>query len=230
MKHSFLIFILFVSITACTDKDNESNKRTSYEKGIELAAAGKFNKAQKAFTQALQDEEDKDTARQSLEVVNKILSQELQSKAATDFFKGIQFNNNGELLLAFNYFSNAIRTAPDFSTAYYERGIVNGRLNKFDRAVEDFSRVIELDPDDVFAYNNRGLARARGLKKYNEAIADFTKAVELDPQFAGAYDNRGIAYQMAGADKGKACADWKKACDLNRCNSYNLARKNSYCQ
>ena len=228
MKHSSLIFILFFAVTACTD--NVPNNLSSYEQGVAHAVTGKFVKAQESFTKALQDEADRDIARQSLEVVNKTLSEELQSKAATDFFKGIQFNNNGELLLAFNYFSNAIRTAPDFSTAYYERGIVNGRLNKFDRAVEDFSRVIELDPDDVFAYNNRGLARARGLKKYNEAIADFTKAVELDPQFAGAYDNRGIAYQMAGADKGKACADWKKACDLNRCNSYNLARKNGYCQ
>ena len=228
MKHYFLIFILFVAVTACSD--NAPNQLSSYEQGIELAAAGKFNKARKAFTQAVQDEEDKDTAQQSLEVVNKTLSQELHSKAAIDFFKGIQFSNKRELLHAFSYFSNAIKTAPDFATAYYERGIVNGRLNKFDRAVEDFSRVIELDPNDVFAYNNRGLARARGLKKYNEAIADFTKAVELDPQFAGAYDNRGIAYQMAGDDKVKACADWKKACDLNRCNSYNLARKNSYCQ
>jgi tetratricopeptide (TPR) repeat protein len=228
MKYYVLFFILFTAITACSD--NTQNDLSSYEQGVAYAAEGKLNKAQEAFTKALDDDEDKDTARQSLKVVNKTLSMELHSKAATDFFKGIQFNNNGELLLAFNYFSNAIRTAPDFSTAYYERGIVNGRLNKFDRAVEDFSRVIELDPDDVFAYNNRGLARARGLKKYNEAIADFTKAVELDPQFAGAYDNRGIAHQMKSDDKKRACADWKKACDLDRCNSYDLARKNGYCQ
>ncbi len=230
MKHSFLIFILFVSITACTDTDNESNKLTSYEQGIELAAAGKFNKAQKSFTKALQDEEDKDTARQSLDVVNKMLSQELHSKAAIDFFKGIQFSNKRELLHAFSYFSNAIRTAPDFATAYYERGIVNGLLNLYDKAVADFSRVLELNPDDVAAYNNRGLARARGLQEYHQAIADFTKAVELDPQFAEAFDNRAIAYQKASDDKGKACTDWKRACDLDRCNSYNLARQNGYCQ
>ncbi len=228
MKHYFLIFILFIAITACSD--NAPNDLSSYEQGVALAVAGTFNKAREAFTKALDDDEDKDAARQSLEVVNRTLSEELHSKAVIDFFKGIQFGNKGELLHAFNYFSNAIRTAPDFSTAYYERGIVNGRLNKFDKAVEDFSRVIVLDPHDVFAYNNRGLARARGLQQYNQAISDFTKAVELDPQFAEAYDNRAIAYQKADDDKVKACTDWKRACDLNRCNSYNLARQNGYCQ
>ena len=228
MKYGFLIYILFFAVTACSD--NAPKQLSSYEQGIELAAAGKFNKAHKAFTQALQDEEDKDTARQSLDVVNRTLSQKLHADAATAFFKGIQFSNKRELLHAFSYFSNAIRTSPDFANAYYERGIINGLLNYYDKAVEDFSQTLKLNPDDVAALNNRGLARARGLKQYDKAIGDFTKAIELDPQFAEAYDNRAIAYQKASDDKARACADWKKACDLNRCNSYNLARKNSYCQ
>ena len=228
MKHYFLIFILVVAITSCSN--NAPNGLSSYEQGVALAVAGKFEKAQAAFTKALQDEADRDIAQQSLVVVRESLSQRLDAQAAIDFFKGIQFSNKGDLLLAFSYFSNSIKKAPDFANAYYERGIINGRLNLYDKAVADFSKAIELHPQDRDAYNNRGLALARGLKEYNQAIADFTKAVELDPQFAEAYDNRAIAYRMAGNDKLKACADWKMACDLNRCNSYNLARQNGYCQ
>ncbi|UCH81044.1 MAG: tetratricopeptide repeat protein [Nitrospiraceae bacterium] len=228
MKYYLILFILVFSLTACSD--DMLSDSSSYEQGIALAAAGNLNKAEAAFREALNDEADKNAAEQSLAVIRESLSQNIQSQVAVDFFKGIQYGNNGEPELAFSYFSKAIKTAPDFANAYYERGIINGRLNLYKKAVGDFTKVIELNPDDVAAFNNRGLARARGLKKYDEAIADFSKAVELDPQFAEAYDNRGIAYRMAGNDKVKACADWKKACDLNRCDSYNLARQNGYCQ
>jgi tetratricopeptide (TPR) repeat protein len=228
MKHCLLIFTMFLALAGCSD--STINTKSSYDQGVALAVSGKFKKAHKAFTKALQDEADKDAAQQSLEVVKESLSQRLDTQAAIDFFKGIKFGNENEELIAFAYFSNAIKTVPDFATAYYERGIINGRLKLYDQAIADFSRSIELNPRDSAAYNNRGLARAKGLKEYNKAIVDFTKAVELDPQFAEAYDNRGIAYRMASDDKVKACADWKRACDLHRCNSYNLARQNGYCQ
>ncbi|MBL7032115.1 MAG: tetratricopeptide repeat protein, partial [Nitrospira sp.] len=212
MKQYLLIFILFLVLAGCSD--STLNSKSSYDQGVALAVAGQFNKAQKAFTKALQDEADRDAARQSLEVVRESLSQRLDTQAVIDFFQGIKFGNEGEQVLAFSYFSKAIKRAPDFATAYYERGIINGRLKLYDQAVTDFSRSIELNPQDGAAYNNRGLARAKGLKEYNNAIADFTKAVELDPKFAEAYDNRAIAYRMASDDKEKACADWKKACEL----------------
>ena len=227
MKQYLLIFILFLVLAGCSD--STINSKSSYDQGIAFAVSGKFTKAQKAFTKALQDEADRDATRQSLEVVKEVLSQSLDTQAGIDFFKGIKFGNKGEHVLAFSYLSKAIQTAPDFAAAYYERGIINGRLNLYDQAIADFSRSIELNPQDGAAYNSRGLASAKGLRKYNNAIADFTKAVELDPKFAEAYDNRAIAYRMASDDKEKACADWKKACELARCNSYKLAKANQYC-
>jgi tetratricopeptide (TPR) repeat protein len=227
MKHYLLIIMLFNFLAGCSD--STLNSKSSYDQGVALAVAGKFKKAQTAFANALQDETDRNAAQQSLEVVNESLSKRLDAQAAIEFFKGIKYGNKGELVLAFSYFSKAINTAPDFATAYYERAIINGRLNLYHQAIADFSRAIELDPQDGAAYHNRGLASAKGLKKYNDAIADFTKAIELTPEFAEAYDNRAIAYRLASDNKEKACADWKKACELARCNSYKRAKANRYC-
>jgi tetratricopeptide (TPR) repeat protein len=228
MKHCFIIFLLVLTVTACSD--NGPVDLSFYEQGVAFAAEGKFKKAHKALTRALQDEADRETARQSLEVVENTLSQRLDAQAAGEFFKGVRHGNKGEELLAFSYFSKAIKADPAFADAYYERGIINGRLQLYAEAIADFSRVIKLNPGDVSAYNSRGLARAKGVQEYDKAIEDFTQALKLDPQYAEAYENRGIAYQKAHDDKARACSDWKKACDLNRCNSYHLAEQNGYCQ
>ena len=58
------------------------------------------------------------------------------------------------------------------------------------KAIADFTKALELDPDLVAAYNFRGKAYS-DQRKFDEAIADFTKAIELDAEYAIAYYNRG---------------------------------------
>ncbi len=64
-------------------------------------------------------------------------------------------------------------------------------------AVDEFTKAIELKPDDPKAYFNRGVNYAE-TGDLDRAIADLTKAVELDPRFAEAYLNRGLAYRRKG--------------------------------
>ena len=47
-------------------------------------------------------------------------------------------------------------------------------------SIEDFSKVIQLDPNHVDAYELRGLAYA-DLKDFKKALADLEKAIQLDP-------------------------------------------------
>ena len=63
----------------------------------------------------------------------------------------------------------------------------------FNAAVIYYTKAIELDPNYVFANNNRGIAYHK-LEKYPEALADYTKANELDPKYEKAYYNRGSEY------------------------------------
>ena len=78
-------------------------------------------------------------------------------------------------------------------------------LGQWDKAVDAYSKIIELDPQNAAAYNNRGVVKAN-LGQYKEAIADFDATIHIDPQYADAYYNRGSAkdsldrYEAAIAD------------------------------
>ncbi len=62
----------------------------------------------------------------------------------------------------------------------------------YEGAIADYTKAIELNPNDAVYYNNRGDAR-KELRDYSGAIADYTKAIELNPNDAVYYNNRGNA-------------------------------------
>ncbi len=86
-------------------------------------------------------------------------------------------------------------------------------LVQWEKAVKDYSKAIELNPNFIEAYNNRENAYAH-LKLYNEALEDFNKAIELNPNLAEAYSNRGNAYSER-ENLDKAIKDYKTALKLN---------------
>ena len=59
------------------------------------------------------------------------------------------------------------------------RAYAKDELKDYYGAIEDYSKSLELNPDDVNAYNNRVNAKD-DLKDYNGAINDFSKAIELN--------------------------------------------------
>ena len=134
---------------------------------------------------------------------------------------------------------------------YYNRAHSKYDLKDYDGAIADYTKAIELDPNDASVYYNRANSK-KYLKDYDGAIADYTKAIELDPNYASAYNNRGHLkndlkdYYGAIADYTKAikldpnyskayhnrgiskaylnqnyCEDFKNSCDLGNCEAYN---------
>ncbi len=95
---------------------------------------------------------------------------------------------------------------------YYFRGCLYLGKEQYDNAIEDFNKVIALDPNDAKAYYNRGSAYS-SKGQHDMAIEDCNRAIVINPNDAGAYNNRGIAYEMKG-NIDKAIEDFKKACDL----------------
>ena len=55
------------------------------------------------------------------------------------------------------------------------------------RAIEDYDKAIELDPNDAEAYNDRGSSYHR-LGQNERAIEDYDEAIKLDPDNAEAYN------------------------------------------
>ena len=97
--------------------------------------------------------------------------------------------------------------------AYYNRGVAWQKKGDYDRAITDYTKAIELNPNLAMAYVNRGSAYL-GKSLYDQVISDCNKAIEINPKFAGAYVNRGHAYLGKGLYD-QAISDCNKAIELN---------------
>ena len=91
--------------------------------------------------------------------------------------------------------------------------IIKSRIGKYKFNPRKTPKAIELSPNDVAAYNNRGNSKA-DLEDYYGAIADFTKAIELNPNDAAAYYNRGNAKDDL-EDYYGAISDYTKAIEID---------------
>ena len=83
---------------------------------------------------------------------------------------------------------------------------------EIDRAIEDFNKAIELNPEFDIAYNNRGVA-CIGKGEFDRAIEDYSKAIELNQDYAEAYYNRGETW-LCLEEWEKAKSDLTVAKDL----------------
>ena len=79
----------------------------------------------------------------------------------------------------------------------------NSGLEKYEQgdylgAIADYSKAIEINPQDANAYSNRGVSKS-DLKDYQGAISDYGKAIQIDPKNTEAYYNSGNAkYTLKG--------------------------------
>jgi lipoprotein NlpI len=87
------------------------------------------------------------------------------------------------------------------------------RAGDFSGAMAHLSRVIQLEPRNPYAYNDRGVA-FQGMRTYASSIEDFNEAIRLRPNLALAYYNRGISWKFLGHND-RAIADETQAVSLN---------------
>ena len=58
-------------------------------------------------------------------------------------------------------YSHVLQLNPALISAYLSRGSAYNKLERFEEALQDFNKVIELDPNNSEAYNNRGWPKKR---------------------------------------------------------------------
>ena len=73
------------------------------------------------------------------------------------------------------------------------RGSAHVLLGEFDKAIDDFNRAIDLDPDYARAHYNRASAYL-GKLDYQSATADLSKAIHLKQDYMEALHNRGFVH------------------------------------
>jgi Flp pilus assembly protein TadD/cell division protein FtsN len=95
----------------------------------------------------------------------------------------------------------------------FKKGLQLMDQQRYDEAINAFSKAIEIIPADFQAYNSRGVAWA--LKgDFARAIDDYNKALELRPHYAEAFNNRGYAHTQRGELKA-ALDDYRKALEID---------------
>ncbi len=110
--------------------------------------------------------------------------------------------------------SRMIQLDPNFSIAYYHRGLAYEDIRQHQKGIEDFNEAIRLAPNFDMLYIVRGDAYT-SLKEYENAMADYNRAISLDPNVAIAYSGRGTVYERLGQME-NACSDARKTCELDK--------------
>ncbi|MBA4418457.1 MAG: hypothetical protein C0392_11210 [Syntrophus sp. (in: bacteria)] len=77
--------------------------------------------------------------------------------------------------------------------AYLGKGSVYQKLGQPDKAIDNYTQGIILNPQSAAGYNNRGMAYAN-LGEYEKAIEDLSRALELKPDNIKGYVSRGFVY------------------------------------
>ena len=93
----------------------------------------------------------------------------------------------------------------------YDKANAYAAHNAWDKAVESYTKAIELGADPIVTevYKWRGKAYYK-LKEYNKAIEDYNKELEVNPSDGVAYRFRGFAYERLGEYE-KAITDYNKS-------------------
>lgn len=105
------------------------------------------------------------------------------------------FQKDKDYTRAAEYYTQVLSLNPNYQDAYFKRGLTYIYMKKYDLAVADYNKLLELNPTYyTSAYNNRGVAY-KNLKEYDKAVADFTRALEMDSTNKHATKNRGDCYR-----------------------------------
>ncbi len=108
----------------------------------------------------------------------------------------------------------------DQSQEYEKPGIPD-----FSPVLDDYNRIIALDPNMSFTYYNRANIKNR-MRNFEGAIRDYTAALSLNPDFAEAYYNRALTLIYLN-NTTEACYDLSKAGELGVKEAYNVIKR--YC-
>lgn len=109
------------------------------------------------------------------------------------------------------YFKRSQR-GRDSASGLFNKGISYYNKGEYEKAVDRFTKLLIIDPDNEKAFLWRGMAKS---KMYNikGALADFSEALEIDPLYTAALCSRGEILTRMG-DSNKALMDFNLAISI----------------
>ena len=168
------------------------------DKGLELAKAALGKNTGTDFYSSLL----KDSYDGLISTLEEIRQAALEAKNFTDKHNGIDLNNVETLMERAN--SNVEKAIYDPHNKYPQENLK--------RAIEDYTRVLKLDPKNQLALEKRAWTYCT-VGEYKLSVADYDKLIKLNPKSVDFWSNRGWAYEKLG-ELDKALADYDKAIEL----------------
>ncbi len=104
--------------------------------------------------------------------------------------RALRYHTSGQLVEAKKLYQKIIDVAPNQPVALHYSGVIAHQEGHNNEAVALISRSLAINPNDLDAHCNLGLA-LEGLEKLEEAVASFRKAIEIKPDYALAHNNIG---------------------------------------
>jgi tetratricopeptide (TPR) repeat protein len=102
---------------------------------------------------------------------------------------------------------------PISAEEFVNRGNSFAKNGDYDSAIEDYTQIIRLDPQENYGYFLRGEAYA-SKGDYDSAIADYTRAISIDPNDTSSYFCRGDVYAKK-EDYDSAIADLTRVISID---------------
>ena len=143
-------------------------------------------------------------------------------KAIQDYDKAIDLNpknpwayfNRGGSYYSLYQNVKAMELDPKNTGFYYGHlGVAYAGLNQYVKAVQNFDKATDLDPEQGWFYYERGNAYLK-LQQYVKAIQDYDRAIELGHNSSITYSDRGLAYSRLNQYV-KAIQDYDRAITLD---------------
>lgn len=172
--------------------DVTKTTRKWIDSAIEMFEQGKFEEESDEAEKVFNDEE----------LANKVTDIWLNDKfdEIEEAFKSVQEKNLKEVKTILSYALN-------------NKAVALYRKKEYDKAISDYNKALELNPENEKIYIGRGVVYIM-KEDFDKAITDFDIAIKLNPEHDESYINRGVAYGGKG-EFDKAISDFDIGIDLN---------------
>ena len=122
-----------------------------------------------------------------IENAYKLLNAEIENNPDNGYahcYMSLICNACDDIVLAMHAANSSIELIPESdneyrSFAYYTRSILWGNLGKWDKAIDDITKSIEINPNDAESFKTRAEMYVN-TKHYEEAIDDLNHALTID--------------------------------------------------